>query len=57
MKAICEDINGLYVIYRIDGKRYIDDSTFGEIMNIKKGDTVELTEERFKELGEMEGEK
>ena len=53
MKAKVDDINGLYIIYEIEGKRYMDDSTFYEIMNYNKGDIVKISEERFKQLGEI----
>jgi|GEM_PF-6856976 len=58
MKSKVIRVNGLLIIYEIDGKQYIDDSNFSEIMCLNPGDVVNLTEERFKELGApLEGEK
>jgi len=46
-------INGLYVIYEIDGKQYMDDSFFEEIMGLNEGDIVEITDKRFNQLSEL----
>lgn len=44
------DINGLYVIYEIDGKKYIGNSCFSEILGLDNGDIVKIREDRFNEL-------
>ena len=51
MNAVVTEICGLYIRYITeDGKEDIDDSTFDEIMTLKKGDVIELSEHRIKEL-------
>ena len=54
MKAEVKEVNGLYIIYKINGDEYIDDSTFNEIMKLKDGDIVDITPERFSQLGKVE---
>ena len=51
MKAVVTKINGLLIRYIAeDGREGIDDSTYDEIMNIKRGDVIELSEERSQAL-------
>jgi hypothetical protein len=51
MKAVVTEICGLYIRYVTeDGREDIDDSTFDEIMTVEKGDVIELSERRIKEL-------
>ena len=57
MRATVKEINGLYVIYEINGKEYMDDSTFSEILALEKGDVLDITAKRFKQLSERNREK
>ena len=53
MKAVVTEICGLYIRYVTeDGREDIDDSTFDEIMTLKKGDVIELSDSRVKALKE-----
>ena len=53
MKAEVDEINGLYVIYKINNQRYMGDSTFSEILGLNKGDVLNISDERFKDLWEV----
>ena len=51
MKAVVTKICGLYIRYITeDGIEDIDDSTFDEIMTVKTGDVIELTQARIQAL-------
>lgn len=43
-------INGLYVIYEIDGKQFMGDSCFSELIGMNEGDVVKIGQDRFDEL-------
>ena len=47
-------INGLVVIYKIDGRKYMGDSNFSEILNLNAGDKIDITEERFRQLKKLD---
>jgi len=55
MRATVLEVNGLLIRYRTEtGIEDIDDSTYDEIMNIKRGDVIELSERRIQALKEAE---